>query len=100
MIYYSDSVRSIVCTNAMLFGCCFVLCVVVASRVSCARRGGGPISCCGTKAQSTLLLLLCFTIVIQCAVKYALMWCCLVRFVLSTVVVLCFVLLLRRVSRV
>ena len=28
--------------------------VVVASRVLCARRGGGPISCCGMKAQSVI----------------------------------------------
>ena len=44
--------------DVVLFGavcfvcCCLVLCVVVASRVSCVRRGGGPISCCGMKAQS------------------------------------------------
>ena len=60
VLYYSDSVRSIVCTDVVLFGavcfvcCCFVLCVVVASRVSCVRRGGGPISCCGTEAQSVI----------------------------------------------
>ena len=60
VLYYSDSVRSIVCTDVVLFGavcsvcCCFVLCVVVASRVSCYRRGGGPISCCGMKTQSVV----------------------------------------------
>ena len=61
VLYYSDSVRSNVCTDVVLFGavcsvycCCFVLCVVVASRVSCVRRGGGPISCCGTEAQSVI----------------------------------------------
>ena len=46
--------------DVVLFGavcfvcCCFVLCFVVASRVSCVRRVGGPISCCGMKAQSVI----------------------------------------------
>ena len=53
VLYYSDSVRSKVCTDLVLFGAvCFVLCVVVVSRVSCVRRGGGPISYLCMKTQS------------------------------------------------
>ena len=39
MLYYSDSVRSIVCTNAMLFGCYFVLCVASRSSARWLQSG-------------------------------------------------------------